>query len=307
MDKSMRAFVFPGQGSQFVGMGKDLYEMSPEARQRFDEANTACGGELLSVMFEGPEEKLRQTSFTQPALLVCSAVLSDALRQRGVEPSLVAGHSLGEYAALYAAGVLEFSEVLQLVVLRAKLMQRAGDERPGAMAAILGLEDDFVRKLCSESSHVVVVANYNSPGQLVISGDKEGVAEVSEKCKAAGARRVLPLPVSGAFHSPLLQEAGEKLAEAIAGANFRDSQIPIVMNVSAGIRRTKEEIRQELSQQMTSSVLWTESVRTMVAHGVTEFVEVGPGNVLAGLIKRIHKDAVVRNVGTREQLEKFCG
>lgn len=303
----MRAFVFPGQGSQFVGMGKDLYDMSPEARQRFDEANAACGGELLSVMFEGPEEKLRQTSFTQPALLVCSAVLSDALRQRGIEPAVVAGHSLGEYSALYAAGVLEFSEVLQLVLLRAKLMQRAGDERPGAMAAILGLEYDLVRKLCSESSHVVVVANYNSPGQLVISGDKEGVAEVSEKCKAAGARRVLPLPVSGAFHSPLLQEAGQKLAEAIAGMNFRDPQVPIVTNVSAAVRRTKEEIRQDLSQQMTSSVRWTESVQTMVAQGVTEFVEVGPGNVLAGLIKRIHKDAVVHNVGTREQLEKFCG
>jgi [acyl-carrier-protein] S-malonyltransferase len=286
-------------------MGRDIAEVSASAKAKFARAGEVFGGDLLRVMFEGPEEELRQTVRTQPAVLLCSAVLFDALRERGIEPVVVAGHSLGEYSALYASGVLDFDSVLSLVRLRSDLMQHAGEKRPGAMAAVLGVADEDLARMCAESSHTVVVANFNAPGQTVISGDREGVAEVGEKCKAAGAKRVLPLPVSGAFHSPLLEEPGNTLAGAIDGLPFADPRVPLVSNIDASFHAAGEEIRANLRLQMTSSVRWTESVGAIVASGVDAFVEVGPGKILAGLIKRIAKDVPVLNVGSAEELKYF--
>ncbi|MCX7625827.1 MAG: ACP S-malonyltransferase [Candidatus Sumerlaeaceae bacterium] len=301
----MRAFVFPGQGSQFVGMGKDLIELSPQAREKFETADKLYEGKLVPTMFDGPEDALRQTYFTQPAIFLCSVVLADALRERNVAFHMVAGHSLGEYSALYAAGALDFQPLLELLKLRASLMQSAGERRPGAMAAIIGLDGETIRKLCSETGKIVVVANDNAPDQVVVSGEPEAVAEVGEKCKAAGAKRVLPLNVSGAFHSPLLDDAAAELTSAIDRAPWRDVQIPVVTNVSAQPRTRADEIRQELTRQIISPVRWVDIIRRMVADGVTEFVEVGPGKVLAGLIRRIARDAQVINVGTRAELEDF--
>jgi len=301
----MRAFVFPGQGSQFVGMGKDLIELSSVARERFAQADALYEGKLSKVMFEGPEEQLRQTLFTQPAIFLCSVVLAEVLLEKGVACAYVAGHSLGEYSALYAAGAMEFLPLFELLKLRASLMQHAGEKRPGTMAAIIGLDVEKIAEFCSQNSRVVVVANDNAPGQIVISGEPEGVAEVSEKCKAAGAKRVLPLNVSGAFHSPLLDEPAKELAEAIEKAPWREPHIPVVTNVSAEPRLSVAELRADLSRQMISPVRWVESVRRMVAEGVTEFVEVGPGKVLGGLIKRIAPEAAVVNIGTRAELEEF--
>lgn len=300
-----RALVFPGQGSQFVGMGKDLMELSPQARKKFEFADQLYEGKLLPAMFEGPEDTLRQTFFTQPAIFLCSVVLADVLRERNVPFHMVAGHSLGEYSALYAAEALDFQSLLELLKLRASLMQSAGERRPGAMAAIIGLPGETIQKLCAETGKIVVVANDNAPDQVVISGEPEGVAEAGEKCKAAGAKRVLPLNVSGAFHSPLLDDAAAELASAIKGAPWRDAKVPVVMNVSAQPRNRAEEIRADLTRQIISPVRWVDIVRRMLADGVTEFVEVGPGKVLAGLIRRIGRDAQVVNVGTRAELEDF--
>jgi [acyl-carrier-protein] S-malonyltransferase len=301
----MRALIFPGQGSQFVGMGKDLLDFSSRTKQTMEKANEIFGGNLLSVMFEGPEDQLRQTINTQPAIFLCSVVIFDALRERGLSYDIVAGHSLGEYSALYAANALDFEPLANLLKLRATLMQHAGERRPGTMAAILGLDGELVKKLCAESGKIVVVANDNAPDQVVISGEPEGVAQVGEKCKAAGARRVLPLNVSGAFHSPLLDEAAAELAAAIDQAPWRDASVPIVMNASGQPRRSAEEIRSDLKRQINSPVRWVDSVRAMIESGVREFVEVGPGKVLAGLVKRISRDATVINVGTRAELEDF--
>lgn len=301
----MRALIFPGQGSQYVGMGRDLLDLSAQARQRFEAADAMYEGKLLATMFEGPEAELRKTMYTQPAIFVCSVVLAEALEEHGVEYGLVAGHSLGEYSALFAAGAMDFEPLLGLLRLRATLMQHAGERRPGAMAAIIGLDGPQVAELCGQCSKIVVVANDNAPGQVVISGEPEAVSEVGEKCKAAGAKRVLPLNVSGAFHSPLLQEAGEELAEAIERAPWRDTRVPVVTNVSAEPRQRADHLRADLARQMTSPVRWVESVRRMVDMGVQEFVEVGPGKVLAGLVKRIAPQAEVVNVGTRSELEDF--
>lgn len=301
----MRAFIFPGQASQFVGMGKDLLDLGPQARAKMEFANERYGGTLLPTMFEGPEEKLRQTEFTQPAIFLCSVVLTDVLRERGVEFAMAAGHSLGEYSALYAAGALDFEPLFDLLKLRASLMQRSGEKRPGAMAAIIGLDKDRIAELCAQSGKIVVVANDNAPGQVVISGEPEGVAQVGELCKAAGAKRVLPVNVSGAFHSPLLEDAAAELAPAIEQARWRDALIPVVMNVSAQPRRVAAEIKADLVRQIISPVLWVDSIRRMAAEGVDEFVEVGPGKVQAGIIKRIVPEAKVVNVGSRAELEEF--
>lgn len=301
----MRAFVFPGQGSQFVGMGKDLFEHSQATRQRMEWANTLYEGRLLPMMFEGPEEQLRQTYFTQPAIFLCSAILADALAEHDVPVAMVAGHSLGEYSALYAAGACDFEPLFELVKLRASLMQRAGEQKPGTMAAVLGLDRQVVSEFCAKSSKVVVLANDNAPGQLVISGEPDGVAEVSEQCKAAGARRVLPLNVSGAFHSPLMEFAVPELTAAFEKAPWHDARVPVVMNTSAMPRRTAVEIRADHMSQIISPVRWTETIQRMVSEGITEFVEVGPGKVLSGLIKRIAPEATTVNIGTAAELQEF--
>ncbi|MGC8740666.1 MAG: ACP S-malonyltransferase [Candidatus Sumerlaeaceae bacterium] len=301
----MRALIFPGQASQFVGMGQDLLELSPQAREKMEFANQRYGGALLPVMFEGPEEKLLQTDFTQPAIFLCSVILAEALIAHGVEFAMVAGHSLGEYSALYASGALDFEPLFDLLKLRAMLMQSAGEKRPGAMAAIIGLAKENIAELCAQSQKIVVVANDNAPGQVVISGEPEGVAEVSEKCKAAGAKRVLPVNVSGAFHSPLLDDAAAELAPVIKQAAWRDARVPVVMNASAQPRRLAAEIKADLARQITSPVLWVDTIRRMRAEGVDEFVEVGPGKVQSAIIKRIVPDAKVINVGSRAELEEF--
>ncbi len=301
----MRAFVFPGQGSQFVGMGKDLVELSHAARHRMEWANALYEGKLLPTMFEGPEDQLRQTYFTQPAIFLCSVILADALAERNVPVAMMAGHSLGEYSALYAAGACDFEPLFELLKLRASLMQKAGEHKPGAMAAVLGLDRDVVSELCAKSGKVVVLANDNAPGQFVISGDPEGVAEVGEQCKAAGARRVLPLNVSGAFHSPLMQFAVAELTAAIEKAPWRDPRVPVVMNVSATPRRTAAEIKADLVPQIVSPVRWTETIQRMVSEGITEFIEIGPGKVLSGLIKRIAPEATTVNIGTLAEVQEF--
>ena len=301
----MRALVFPGQGSQFVGMGKDLIDLSPQSRDKFEFADKLYEGRLLPTMFDGPEEALRQTYFTQPAVFLYSAVLTDVLQERGIAYSFVAGHSLGEYSSLYAAGALDFPALLYLIKLRSTLMQHAGEQQPGAMAAVIGLDREIVLKLCAESQHVVVVANDNAPDQVVISGEPQGVAQVGEKCKQAGAKRVLPLNVSGAFHSPLLEQVARDLELAIEQASWRDAKVPVVMNLSAQPRMRAEDIRADLVKQLISPVRWVETVRLLLNQGVSEFVEVGPGKVLAGLIRRIAREAQVVNVGTRAELEDF--
>jgi [acyl-carrier-protein] S-malonyltransferase len=301
----MRAFIFPGQGSQCVGMGQDLMDLSPQTRQRMEWADALYGGRLLSTMFEGPEDQLRQTEFTQPALFLCSVALADALLARGVEFAMAAGHSLGEYSALYAAGACDFEPLFEMLRVRARLMQQAGERRPGTMAAVIGLDRDVVAQLCAASSKVVVVANDNAPGQIVISGEPEGVAQVGEQCRAAGAKRVLPLNVGGAFHSPLMEYATAELTAAIERAPWRDARVPVVMNASAEPRRRAEEIRSDLVRQVISPVRWRESVARMAADGVTEFVEIGPGKVLTGLVRRIAPQAATVNIGTRAELEDF--
>ena len=285
------AFVFPGQGAQFVGMGAELADVSVAARNLFAQANEILGRDLLKIMREGPEEDLRRTENTQPAVLAFSVALLDEVASCGVKPDVVAGHSLGEYTALVAADVLTFAEVLQLVELRGKLMGRAGDEVPGGMAAVMGLADDKLAEICAQTPGVVVVANYNSPGQTVISGDNAAVAAACEAFKAAGAKRALPLPVAGAFHSPLMAKANEELMAAIDALEFRQPTVEMVTNVDGLAHKDGEEIRALLKRQMVSGVQWTKSVETMRSKGVGRYIEIGPGKVLAGLIKRIDKEA----------------
>ncbi|MEI7634114.1 MAG: ACP S-malonyltransferase [bacterium] len=295
------AFIYPGQGSQHAGMGRESACQSASARRIFGQANEVLGRDLMRIMFEGPEEELRQTVNTQPALLVTSIAIHEELRARGLEPSIVAGHSLGEYSALYAAGVLDFVSVLQLVKLRAELMQEAGTTAPGSMAAVMGLGDEALTRLCIEAGGSVVVANYNAPGQTVISGETQAVAIVSEKCKAAGAKRVIPLPVFGAFHSPLMAPAGEKMRQAIEAAAFAEPRVPVVTNVDGLAHTTAREIRDNLAAQITSSVRWTQTVRTIIASGVNVFIEAGAGKVLAGLVKRTDKNLSVFSAATPDE------
>jgi len=294
------AFVFPGQNSHYVGMGRDLRDSGGPAAQVFGVAEAALGPDLLSVMFEGPEDALTRTDSQQPAIVTHSLAALAALRQAGVEPDFVAGHSLGEYSAVACAGCLGVEDVLRLVRFRGEIMARAGDEAPGAMGAVLGLEGDAGAAAVGEARQegVVVVANYNSPGQVVISGEVGAVARAGQMCGEAGARRVIPLNVSGAFHSPLMGPAAAPLIERLAATEFGPAAVPVVSNFDAEPRTEPDAIRDALGRQMTSAVLWEHSVRRLAREGVDTFVEVGPGAVLAKLIGRIDRGLDVLNADT---------
>lgn len=281
----MKALVFPGQGAQFVGMGKDLYDANPEIKALMDSANDILGFDILNIMFNGTDEDLKQTSVTQPAIFIHSVAKAKSLDIS--DAKMVAGHSLGEFSALVASGVLSFEDGLKLVSERAKAMQEACDVEAGTMAAILGLADEKVEEICAQVSGVVIPANYNCPGQLVISGEVSAVEEACAKLKEVGAKRALVLPVNGAFHSPLMQSAQEKLAEAIHNTHFNDAKIPVYQNVTTTAITNAEEIKKNLIEQLTGSVKWTQSVQNMIKDGATHFVEVGPGKALQGMIKKI--------------------
>lgn len=285
----MKAFVFPGQGAQFEGMGKDLYESSEQARELFEQANEILGYRITDVMFEGSAEDLRQTKITQPAIFLHSIVKA-RLAGDAFQPEAVAGHSLGEFTALVAAEALTFEDGLRLVQQRAMAMQRACEAVPGTMAAIIGLDDEVVEKICAEIDEVVVPANYNSPGQLVVSGTLKGVELAVEKAKEAGARKAVVLQVGGAFHSPLMAPAQEELEKSIQTTPFRKPRCPIYQNVTARAETDPEAIKANLIAQLTGAVRWTQTVKQMLADGVTEFVEVGgTGKVLRGLIMRVDR------------------
>jgi [acyl-carrier-protein] S-malonyltransferase len=290
----MNAYIFPGQGSQFSGMGKALFEENSKARDLFLQANEILGFEITKTMFDGSDEELKQTKITQPAIFIHSVVLS--LTTNDFNPQMVAGHSLGEFSALVANKVLRFEDGLSLVYKRALAMQKACEANPSSMAAILGLEDDLVVKICSEVDGIVVAANFNCPGQLVISGATDAVNEACEKMKAAGAKRALMLPVGGAFHSPLMQPAREELAQAILETTFSAPICPIYQNVDALPHTDPEEIQKNLVSQLTAPVRWTQIVEKMVADGAINFIECGPGKVLQGLVKKIHRDAIVSSL-----------
>lgn len=285
----MKAYVFPGQGSQFVGMGKDLYENSALAKQMFDRANEVLGFNITDIMFNGTDEDLKQTKVTQPAIFLHSVILAKTMGD-AFQPDMVAGHSLGEFSALVAAGALSFEDGLKLVLARALAMQKACEKEPSTMAAILNLDDDVVEKICSEIDGVVVPANYNCPGQLVISGSVEAVQTACEKLTEAGARRALILPVGGAFHSPLMEPAREELAAAINSTNINSPICPIYQNVSALPMTDSEQIKANLIAQLTAPVKWTQTMQNMLQDGASSVIEVGPGKVLQGLFKKVNRE-----------------
>ncbi len=295
----MKAFVFPGQGAQFSGMGKDLYESNPLAKELFDKANDILGFRITDIMFEGTDEELRQTKVTQPAVFLHSVISALCLGDE-FKPEMVAGHSLGEFSALVASGALSFEDGLTLVYKRAMAMQKACEAAPSTMAAIIGLADDAIENICAEVSsegNIVVAANYNCPGQVVISGNIDAVNTACEKLKAAGAKRALPLKVGGAFHSPLMQPAKDELQAAIEATEFHTPKCPIYQNVDAKGHTCPEEIKANLIAQLTAPVRWTNEVENMIADGATIFTECGPGKVLQGTIAKIAKgnDAVTTN------------
>ena len=287
----MKALVFPGQGSQFVGMGKELYESRKDIKDLMESANDILGFDILSIMFNGTEEDLKKTKVTQPAIFIHSLAAVKAVDTIGA--GMVAGHSLGEFSALVANGALSFKDGLELVYQRALAMQEACDANPSSMAAVLGLEDEKVEEICAQIEGIVVPANYNCPGQLVISGETAAVEKACEALKAAGAKRALLLPVNGAFHSPLMKPAQDKLAKAIENTKFNKPIIPIYQNITTTAVEDPEEIKKNLIAQLTGPVKWTQTVRNMIADGAESFVEVGPGKTLQGLVKKIHPEAVV--------------
>lgn len=282
----MKAYIFPGQGAQFTGMGKDLYEASDKAKDLFAQANEVLGFDITKIMFEGTAEELKETKVTQPAIFLHSTILAEVMGST-FEPDMVAGHSLGELSALVANRTLAFSDGLELVYKRALAMQKACEMTPSTMAAVLGLEDAKVEEICNNTPGIVVAANYNCPGQLVISGEIEAVNLACESLKEAGARRALLLPVGGAFHSPLMEPAREELAAAIENTQFTAPACPIYQNVSTTAVTDASQIKKNLMEQLTAPVKWTQSVQNMIKDGATTFIEVGPGNVLQGLVKKV--------------------
>ncbi len=286
----MNAYIFPGQGAQFTGMGLNLYETSPLAQELFELANDILGFKITDIMFEGSSDELKETKVTQPAIFLHSVILAKTLGAN-FKPDMVAGHSLGEFSALVANGTLNFEDGLKLVSKRALAMQKACEIQPSSMAAVLGLDDEIVEKICASTKGIVVAANYNCPGQLVISGEVEAVNNACEALKAAGAKRALVLPVGGAFHSPLMEPAREELAAAIESTYFSKPNCPIYQNVTANAVIDETAIKLNLISQLTAPVRWTQSVQQMLADGATLFTEVGPGNVLQGLVKKINREA----------------
>ena len=286
------AYVFPGQGAQYPGMGKDLYENSVEARELFGKANEILGFNITDIMFNGTADELKQTKVTQPAVFLHSVILAKVL---GVKPDAVAGHSLGEFSALVVAGALSFEDGLKLVSKRALAMQACCEQQPGGMAAILGMEDEVVEKCCNTIDGVVVAANYNSPGQIVISGANEAIDKACEQLKEAGARRALRLPVGGAFHSPLMEPARVELEKAIAEVEFHTPSCPIYQNVDAQPQSDSEVIKRNVIAQLTAPVRWTQSAKNMIADGIDTYTELGPGNVLQGLIKKVNAEVEVES------------
>lgn len=289
------AYVFPGQGAQFPGMGKDLYENNAEAKALFDKADEVLGFSLSTIMFEGTAEELKETKVTQPAIFTLSVIMAKLLGE-DFKPTMVAGHSLGEFSALTAVGALDFESALKLVSARAMAMQKACEMKPSTMAAILGLTDEQVENICESTAGVVVAANYNCPGQLVISGEIEAIEAACESAKEAGARRALVLPVGGAFHSPMMEPARAELAAAIEATEFHTPLCPVVQNSVAKAVSDPAEIKQNLIDQLTAPVKWTQSVQQMIASGVTDYVECGPGKTLQGLVKKIDRSTNVSGV-----------
>lgn len=285
-----KAYVFPGQGAQFVGMGKDLYDSNEQCKEMFEKANEILGFSITDIMFAGTDEQLKQTNVTQPAIFLHSVILAKALGA-DFQPDMVAGHSLGEFSALVAAGAMDFEDGLRLVAARANAMQKACEAVPSTMAAIIGLDDEIIEKTCAEISEVVVPANYNCPGQLVISGSMEGIEKACAALKAAGAKRALPLKVGGAFHSPLMEPARVELAAAIEKTNIKSPVCPIYQNVNAQPMTDPAQIKENLIAQLTAPVKWTQISKAMVADGADTFIEVGPGQVLQGLVKKVKADA----------------
>lgn len=300
------AFVFPGQGAQAVGMGKDAYDSIPASRQAYDRADEVLGFPLTDLIFNGPEAELKKTANTQPALLTTSVALYEAFKSKGIQPDYVAGHSLGEYSALVVAGVLSFDDAVAIVRARGQFMEEAVPGGQGAMAAVLGAEREALSALCeSVSADIgpVELANINCPGQIVISGSSEGVSAVAERGKEAGAKRVIPLEVSGPFHSSLMKSASAKLSDALQNLSWNDAKVPVVANVTAKAVTDAEQIRTLLVEQVHSPVLWEDSIRWLIEHGVDTFVEIGSGTVLAGLIKKIDRSVRVISINSLAALE----
>ncbi|WP_313641543.1 ACP S-malonyltransferase [Paenibacillus sp.] len=300
------AFVFPGQGAQAVGMGKDVYDALPKSRAVFEKGDEVLGFSLSKLIFEGPDSELKQTVNTQPALLTASVAYLEALREQGLKPDYVAGHSLGEYSALVAAGVLSYEDAVTLVRLRGRFMEEAVPGGQGAMAAVLGAEREALAVLCqnvTEESGVVELANVNCPGQIVVSGSQEGVNGVVQRVKEAGGKRAIPLEVSGPFHSSMMKAAADRLAEELKKVTFNAPNVPVIVNVTASPVTDPEEIRELLVRQVYSPVLWQDSIEWLIADGVDTFVEIGSGSVLAGLIRKIDKTVKVININTLESVQ----